>query len=86
MPSVEQVKLFVGASVEETQQAMTGMRSVLDQLDRALAQLRLTAVGSVHPSLADAINRMEQAKARIDEAHALAQGAVTAADDYRAIA
>jgi hypothetical protein len=86
MPSVEEVKLYVGASVDQTQQAMTGMRTVLDQLDRALTQLRLTAVGSVHPTLADAINRMEQAKARIDEAHVLAQGAVTAADDYRALA
>jgi phage shock protein A len=86
MPNVEQVKAYLGASVDQTQQAVLGMRGVLDELERALAQLRLTAVGSVHPSLLDAINRLEQAKARVEEAQTLASGAADAADAYRAIA
>lgn len=86
MSSVEQVKLYVGASVDQTQRAVVGMRGVVDQLDQALAQLRLTAVGTVHPSLLDAISRLEQAKARVEEAQGLAGGAVDAADAYRAIA
>jgi hypothetical protein len=86
MPSVEQVKVYIGASVDQTQRAVLGMRGVVDQLDQALAQLRLTAVGSVHPSLVDAINRLEQAKARVEEAQILAGGAADAADAYRAIA
>ncbi len=86
MSSVEQVKLYVAASVDQTQRAVLGMRGVVDELDRALAQLRLTAVGTVHPSLLDAISRLEQAKARVEEAQALAGGAADAADAYRAIA
>ena len=86
MPSVEEVKLHLATSVDQAQQAMVGMRGVLDQLDEALARLRLTAAGSAHPSLVDAINRLEQAKARLDEAHTLAGGAVDATNTYRTLA
>ncbi len=86
MSSVEQVKLYVGASVDQAQRAVLGMRTIEDQLDQALAQLRLTAVGTVHPSLLDAIGWLEQAKTRIEEARVLAGGAVDAADAYRSIA
>jgi hypothetical protein len=86
MPSVEQVKAYLGASVDQTQQAVLGMRGVVEELDRALAQLRLTAVGSVHPSLLDAINRLEQAKDRVEEALTLAGAAADAANAYRAVA
>ena len=37
MPSVEQVKLYIGASVDQTQRAVLGMRGVVDQLEQALA-------------------------------------------------
>jgi phage shock protein A len=86
MPSVEQVKAYLGASVDQTQQAVLGMRGVVDELERALAQLRLTAVGSRHPSLLDAISRLEQAKARVEEAQTLAGSAADAANEYRSIA
>lgn len=85
MPSVEEVKVHVGASVDEAQRAMAAMRAVTDQLDEALARLRLTAVGSVHPSILDAIARLEQARSRIDEAQTLARSAVDSADAYRSI-
>lgn len=86
MPSVEQVKAYLGASVDQTQQAVLGMRGVVDELEQALAQLRLTAVGSLHPSLLDAISRLEQAKARVEEAQALAGSAADATNEYRSIA
>jgi hypothetical protein len=83
---VEEVKLHLATSVDQTQRAMVGIRGVVDQFDEALARLRITAIGSAHPSLVDAINRLEQAKARLDEAHVLAGGAVDAANAYRVIA
>jgi exonuclease VII small subunit len=86
MSSVEEVKLHLAASVDQSQRAMAGIRALMDQLDEALARLRLTAVGSAHPSLVDAISRLEQARARLDEAHTLAGGAVDAANAYRSLA
>jgi hypothetical protein len=84
--SVEEVKLHLATSVDQAQRAMVGIRGVMDQLDEALARLRLTAMGSAHPTLVDAINRLEQAKVRLDEAHALTSGAVDATNAYRVIA
>jgi hypothetical protein len=86
VPNVEEVKLHLATSVDQAQRAMVGIRGVVDQIDEALARLRITAIGSAHPSLVDAINRLEQAKARLDEAHVLAGGAVDAANAYRVIA
>lgn len=85
MASVEEVKAHVAASVDQTERAMTALRGVADQLDEALARLRLTAVGSVHPTVVEAISRLEQAKHRLDEAHTLARGAMDSADRYRSI-
>lgn len=86
MPSVEEVKLHLATSVDQTQQAMAGIRAVTDQIDEAIARLRVTAAGSAHPSLIDAIGRLEQAKVRLDEAHVLAGGAADATNAYRSIA
>lgn len=85
MPSVEEVKANVAASVDQTQQAMAAMNGVGDQLDQALSRLRLTAIGSVHPSIVDAIARLEQARSRLDEAQTLARSAIDSADAYRAV-
>jgi hypothetical protein len=85
MPSVEEVKLYVAASVQRTEAAALGIRGVLDRLDEALAQLRLTTVGSVHPTVAQALVRLEEAKSKLLEAETLARGAIDAADQYRAI-
>jgi hypothetical protein len=84
--SVNEVKLQVAASVEQTQRAVVGIRGVADQLDEALARLRLTALGTAHPSLVDAIARLEQAKSRLDEAATLARAAADSADAYRGLA
>ena len=75
MPSVDEIKLYVAASVQRTESAAIGIRGVLDRLDEALAQLRLTTVGSVHPSAAQALVRLEECKARLIEAETLARGA-----------
>jgi hypothetical protein len=83
MANVEEVKAHVAASVDQTHRAVTALRGVADQLDEALARLRLTAVGSVHPTVLDAISRLEQAKNRLDEAQTLARGAIDSADGYR---
>jgi hypothetical protein len=86
MPNVEEIKLHLATSVDQSERAMVGIRAVADQLDEALTRLRLTAMGSAHPSLIDAISRLEQAKSRLDEAHVLAAGAVESANAYRTIA
>jgi hypothetical protein len=85
MPSVEEIKLYLAASVQRTEAAATGIRGVLDRLDEALAQLRLTMVGSAHPSAAQALVRLEECKGKLMEAETLARGAIDAADQYRAV-
>lgn len=85
MASVEEVKANVAASVDGTQRAVAGIQQVTDQLDDALARLRVTAIGSFHPSIAAAIAQLEQARTRLDEAHTLARAAMDSADTYRMI-
>lgn len=85
MASVEEVKAHVAASVDGTQRAVSGMQQVSDQLDESLARLRLTAMGSVHPSVLAAISQLEQARSRLDEAVTLARSAMDSADQYRSI-
>lgn len=85
MASVEEVKVHVAASVEGTQQAVAGIQGVTDRLDEALARLRLTAIGSVHPTVLAAIAQLEQARSRLDEAATLARSAMDSADAYRSI-
>jgi hypothetical protein len=84
--SVEEIKLRVAATVTQTSEALVRLRAVGQSFDEALNILRLTAAGSVHPTLIDAITRLEQARERINEAHALATGAVADADSWRATA
>jgi hypothetical protein len=83
MASVEEVKANVAASVDGAQRAVTGIRQVSDQLDDALALLRMTAIGSMHPQVAAAIAQLEQARSRLDEAVTLARSAMDSADAYR---
>ncbi len=85
MASVEEVKANVAASVDGTQRAVSGIQQVTDQLDDALALLRVTAIGSFHPSVASAIAQLEQARTRLDEAQTLARAAMDSADAYRMI-
>jgi hypothetical protein len=84
--SVEELKLRVGATVAQTGQALTQLRGVGQQLDEAIGMLRVTAAGSVHPTLLDAITKLQQARERLDEAHLLASGAMTDADTWRSVA
>ena len=85
MANVGEVKTHVAASVEGTEQAVLGIQGVTDRIDEALTRLRLTATGSVHPSVLTAINQLEQAKSRLDEAATLARSAIDSANVYRSI-
>jgi hypothetical protein len=85
MSSVEEVKVRVAASATQTRDAMAQLRAVADQLDEALTGLRLSAVGAVHPTLLDAVARLEQARQRLDEAHTLAHSAIDATESWRSI-
>ncbi|MBW6438389.1 hypothetical protein KZ829_32160 [Actinoplanes hulinensis] len=83
MANVEEVKVNVAATVDGARQAVGGIRAVADQLDEALARMRLTAVGSFHPAAAAAIAHLEQARTRLDEAAQLTHAAIDSADQYR---
>jgi hypothetical protein len=85
MPNVEEVKLNLAASVDQTQHALQTLRGVADSFDEALIRLRMTAIGSLHPSIVDAITNLEQARSRLDEAQALASSAISSADTYRTV-
>ncbi len=85
MSSVEEVKMHVGASVEQANRAVTGIQQVADQLDESLARLRMTAIGSAHPAVLNAIAQLEQARSRLDEATTLIRAATDAADTYRTL-
>jgi hypothetical protein len=85
MASVEEVKANVAASVDGTERAVSGIQQVTDQLDDSLALLRMTAIGSVHPSVAAAIAQLEQARTRLDEAAQLSRSAMDSANQFRMI-
>ena len=85
MASVEEVKANVAASVDGAGRAATGIQQVTDQLDDALALLRMTAIGSFHPSVASAIAQLEQARTRLDEAAQLTRAAMDAANTFRMV-
>lgn len=85
MANVEEVKMHVAASVDGARRAVDGIAVVTDQLDEALNRLRMTAIGSVHPSVFAAISHLEQAKSRLDEASTLTRAAMDSADNYRSI-
>jgi hypothetical protein len=85
MASIEEVKANVAASVDGAGRAVTGIQQVSDQLDDALALLRLTAIGSLHPQVAAAIAQLEQARMRLDEAATLTRSAMDSAGTYRMI-
>ncbi|NUR69568.1 MAG: hypothetical protein HOU81_01985 [Hamadaea sp.] len=86
MSSVEDVKLRVAATVSQTNEALIRLRAVGQTFDDALTMLRLTAAGTVHPTLIDAVSKLEQARERLNEAHTLATGAIGDADAWRATA
>ena len=83
--SVEEVKANVAASVDGAGRAANGIQQVNDQLEDALALLRMTAIGSFHPSVASAIAQLEQARTRLDEAAQLTRAAMDAADTFRTV-
>jgi hypothetical protein len=84
--TVDEVKARVAATVGQTNDALAHLRAVGHSFDEALNMLRLTASGSVHPALADAIVKLEQARERVLEAHTLASAAISDADAWRATA
>jgi hypothetical protein len=85
MANVEEVKANVAASVDGAGRAVNGIQQINDQLDDALALLRMTAIGSFHPSVANAIAQLEQARTRLDEATQLTRAAMDAANTFRTV-
>jgi hypothetical protein len=85
MPSVEEVKLYVSASIQQAEAAALGVRGVLERLDESLGRLQLTTAGSVHPAAAQALVRLEAARSQLLEVEAMMRGAIDAADQYRAV-
>jgi hypothetical protein len=85
VPSVDEVKLHVSAAVDEAEIAAQAILLVSDRLDQSLSRLRLTTVGSVHPTAALALVRLQEAKAKLAEAYTLTRGAMDAANEYRTI-
>ena len=86
MTSVGEIKANVAASVDQAQRAALGIQVVTEQLDESMARLRLTAIGSVHPTVLTAISLLDQARSRLEEASTLIRSATDSADAYRAIA
>ena len=85
MANVEEVKANVAASVDGAGRAVSGIQQITDQLDDALTLLRMTAIGSFHPSVANAIAQLEQARTRLDEATQLTRAAMDAANTFRTV-
>jgi hypothetical protein len=85
MANVEEVKANVAASVDGAGRAVSGIQQISDQLDDALVLLRMTAIGSFHPSVANAIAQLEQARTRLDEATQLTRAAMDAANTFRTV-
>jgi len=86
MTSVEEIKANVAASVDQAQRAVLGLQVVTEQLDESMAELRVTAIGSVPPTVLTAISLLDQARSRLEEASTLIRSATDSADAYRAIA
>jgi cellobiose-specific phosphotransferase system component IIA len=84
--TVEDLNMRVAATVGQTNEAMVRLRAVGQTFDEALNTLRFTAIGSVHPTLLDAVVKLEQARERLNEAHSLATAALAEADAWRAMA
>ena len=67
--------------MDDAESAAQAILVVSDRLDQSLARLRLTTLGSVHPTAALALLRLQEAKAKLAEAYTLARGAMDAAND-----
>ncbi len=85
MPNVEEVKLHVSAAVQDAETAAQAILLVADRLDESVSRLRLTTAGSVHPTAALALLRLQEAKAKLAEAYTLTRGGLDAANEYRTI-
>jgi hypothetical protein len=85
VPSVEEVKLHVSASVGEVESAVLGIRGVVERLDEAIARLRLVTAGTGHPRAMEAVTRLEAARERLTEAQVLASSGIEAAQAYHGI-
>jgi len=81
--SIEEVKLYLAASLADTEQAAVAIAGVVDQLDQGIMRLRLVTLGSVHPKVEETITRLEQAKSQLRQAQAVVRGANEAAEAYR---
>ncbi len=84
MASIQEIKAGINQFGKSTQEQVAQLRAVHDSIDRSLAQLRAVTAGTAHPRVAEAISRMEQAKAKLNEASQLAGASIEATRHYAA--
>ncbi|MFY1703631.1 hypothetical protein ACN28G_18175 [Micromonospora sp. WMMA1923] len=82
MASIEEVKAGINQFGQQTQQNVAQLRAVHQSLEQSLSMLRAVTAGTGHPAVGEAIARMEQVRAKLDEASQLAMGAVEATRQY----
>jgi len=80
---IEEVKVHLGASIDEADRALLGVRGVSDRIDEALNRLRLIVAGSAHPQAAEAIAALEAARESLADAAVQVQNGIDAAQSYR---
>ncbi|MEO3779421.1 hypothetical protein ABGB16_21770 [Micromonospora sp. B11E3] len=84
MASIQEIKAGINQFGRSTQEQVAQLRAVHDSIDQSLAQLRAVTSGTAHPRVVEAIARLEQAKAKINEASQLAAGSIEATRHYAA--
>ena len=85
MTNIEQIKMIISAMTRDTEDIVTGVRGLCDQLDETIGHLTTAATGSSHPKVNEAIRLLQQARDRLDEVNTLANGAIDAAGMYRVL-
>ncbi|TDB79517.1 MULTISPECIES: hypothetical protein [unclassified Micromonospora] len=84
MASIQEIKAGINQFGRSTQDQIAQMRAVHDSINQSLAMLRAVTSGTTHPSVAEAIARMEQVKKNLNEASQLAGASIEATKRYSA--
>ncbi len=82
MATVEEVKAGVARFGDQTTRQVAQMRAIADSMNETSALLRGITTGSNHAQVAEALARLEQVKQKLNEAAALAMGAVESTRSY----
>ncbi|MDG4799331.1 hypothetical protein [Micromonospora sp. WMMD980] len=84
MASIQEIKAGINQFGKASQEQIAQMRAVHDSINQSLAQLRAVTAGTAHPSVAEAIARMEQVKKNLNDASQLAGASIEATKRYAA--